>query len=586
MNEYGCRLRCLIFLPDKENFMNIWKRCAALLLALTMIIGLTTGCGEEATADSLALSVCLGDGLDTFDPIYATEIEDMTVVSHLYENLMRVKTDAAGETVVVPGMAKSYEQELNHDGTVTWTFKLESARWSDGKEVKADDFVYAWRRLANPASGSPFANLLSIVAGYDEVRATGDTSLLQVAAKNDSTLEVVLRGNFDWFLTDVCTAPATSPLREDVVTSLRDAAVERNKLRETATGTAGTEKWWTKTENLVTNGPYVIGEYDEAVSLVLQPASRYHGGENGPVQLIFRFADTAKKAQALYDEGDVDFVTPLTDEKMTEKMSAEDWLPVYELHTYAAVFNCDREPFTDPLVRQAMVLAIDRAAIAQAVGITATAAAGLVPPGVPGNEEGDFRTISAVELDNDPETYAERCAQAQALLAEAGYDSGAYLGEIPLHYLDTPAHHAAAQLLAQQWQEVLRVQVIPTPLEIADMRALVRSGDYSLLGMSLRAVGNDAECFLMQFTTDSESNLANYGNSAYDTLTSIIAGAAGGTARTGCLQDAEVLLMADNAIAPLYNTVTDWTVREHLAGICRDARGWFWLGDVCAQVED
>ena len=566
--------------------MNIWKRCAALLLALTMIIGLTTGCGEEATADSLALSVCLGDGLDTFDPIYATEIEDMTVVSHLYENLMRVKTDAAGETVVVPGMAKSYEQELNHDGTVTWTFKLESARWSDGKEVKADDFVYAWRRLANPASGSPFANLLSIVAGYDEVRATGDTSLLQVTAKNNTTLEVVLSGNFDWFLTDVCTSPAASPLREDVVTTLRDAAVERNKLRETATGTVGTEKWWTKTENLVTNGPYVISEYDEDVSLTLKPFSRYHSGEVGPVQLTFCFADSAKQAQALYDEGDVAFITPLTDEQMAEKMSAEGWRPTYELHTYVAEFNCDREPFTDPLVRQAMVLAIDRAAIAQTVGVSAAAATGLVPPGVPGNEEGDFRTISTVELDNAPETYAERCALAKELLAEAGYDSGSYLGEIPLHYLDTPEHNAAAQLLAQQWQEALRVQVIPTPLELADLRALVRSGDYSLLALSLRSVSNDAEGFLMQFTTDSESNLANYGNSAYDTLIGIIAGAAGGTARTGCLQDAEVLLMDDNAVAPLYNTVVEWTLREDLTGLCRDARGWFWLGDVCARAED
>jgi len=443
--------------------------------------------------------------------------------------------------------------------------------------VKADDFVYAWRRLANPASGSPFANLLSIVAGYDDVRATGDTSLLQVTAKNDTTLEVVLVGNFDWFLTDVCTSPATSPLREDVVVAMRDAAVQRNKVREAA-GVEATEKWWSKTENLVTNGPYVIREYDKDVSLVLQPFSRYHGEEEGPAQLTFCFADTAERAQALYDEGAVDLISPLTDEKMEERMAQEDWIPTYELSTYSVVFNCEQEPFTDPLVRQAMVLAIDRAAIAQTAGVTAVAATGVVPPGVPGSEEGDFRTIAAVELDNDPETYAERCQQAQALLAEAGYDSGYYLGELELIYPDTPASTAAMQLLAQQWMDVLRVQVTPVPLSQADMRAAVRSGEYSMLGMFLRAVGNDAECFLMQLETDSESNLANYGNSAYDTLISIIAGAADGTARTGCLQDAEVMLVDDNAVAPLYNTMTGWTLREYLTGVYRDARGWFWLG--------
>ena len=558
------------------------KRCIALVLALIMTAMLVAGCGKKETTveEQLALSVCVGDGIDTFDPIYATEVEDMTVIAHLYENLLRAETDAAGETVLEPGMAKSYEQEVNHDGTVTWTFKLGDARWSDGKEVRAADFVYAWRRLANPASGSPFAGILSIVAGYDDVRATGDTSLLQVNAKKDDVLEVVLSGNFDWFLTDVCTATATVPLREDIVISLRDAAVARNQHLETTTGTPGTEKWWTKTELLVTNGPYVIEKYRKAYSLDLKPFERYHDAENLPDPLQFVFAKSAEKAQELYDEGSVDFIAPVTGAVVAERMVQEDWQPVYALNTYAALFNCEKEPLEDPLVRQAMVLAVDRAAVAQAAGVTAVAATGIVPPGVPGDEEGDFRTISSVELDNDPETYAERCEQARALLAEAGYDSGIYLGQIEMIHLDTPAYNAAMQVLAQQWADALQVQVTPVPVSYEDLRNAVRAGEYTMLGAALGAVGNDAECFLMQWTSDSESNLANYGNSAYDTLLTIIAGAAGGTARTGCLQDAEVLLVDDNAMAPLFNTVVEWTLREGLDGVYRDARGWFRMSDV------
>ena len=176
--------------------MNVWKRMAAVLLMLALLAGLATGCGEEGE-EPLTVSAAIGDGVETLDPIYAVDEEDQTVLTHLYENLLREKTDKTGAVTLTGGMAKSWESEENHDGTVTWTFKLRSARWSDGRVIKARDFVYAWRRLANPSSGSPFAAMLSIVAGYDEVRQTGDTSLLQVTAKNDTTLEVVLTGNYD-----------------------------------------------------------------------------------------------------------------------------------------------------------------------------------------------------------------------------------------------------------------------------------------------------------------------------------------------------------------------------------------------------
>ena len=51
--------------------------------------------------------------------------------------------------------------------------------------------------------------------------------------------------------------------------------------------------------------------------------------------------------------------------------------------------------------------------------------------------------------------------------------------------------------------------------------------------------------------------------------------AADGTARMGCLHDAEALLLEDHVLTPLYNKGTDWEIRDGLTGICRDARGWF-----------
>ena len=69
--------------------------------------------------------------------------------------------------------------------------------------------------------------------------------------------------------------------------------------------------------------------------------------------------------------------------------------------------------------------------------------------------------------------------------------------------------------------------------------------------------------------------MAAYGSTAYDTLMSIIASAADGTARMGCLHDAEALLLEDHVVTPLYHSATDWELRDGLTGACRDERGWF-----------
>lgn len=558
--------------------MRCWKRWSAALLALTLCIGLLSGCSQEEARPGL--SVCVGSDVETLDPIYATAEGDQTILVHLYENLMRVTLDTSGGTTVTGGMAKSYTQERNADGTVTWTFRLRSAKWSDGQAVTANDFVYAWRRLADPASGSPYASILSVVAGYEQVVETGDTSLLQVSAKNDSTLEVVLNGNYDWFLTEVCTSPATLPLRQDVVTTLRDAAVERNRAAAEETGQEGTERWWSDPAALVTNGAYVPGTYTQGESFTLTENTRYYGSITGPGELNFYFADTAEEASELYRNETVDLVWPLTDEEIERQAEVT---PLTELGTYTVLFNCNQAVFADQQVRQAMVMAIDRNGAAEAAGITARPAEGLVPPGVPGEEGEDFRT-DAVLLDNDPDAYAERCAQARQVLEQAGYDSGSYLGQLEYLYVDTPENAAVAQELARQWSEVLRVNVTPVAVSGTELRAALRSGDYTLAGLNLKAVGNDAECFLKQWTSDQGSNVVGYANSAYDTLLSIIAKADDGTARMGCLHDAEVLLLDDAALAPLYTRHTGWALRDTLTGACRDERGWFCLSGVTART--
>jgi oligopeptide transport system substrate-binding protein len=94
--------------------------------------------------------------IESVDPAHIESWAANTVGLDIFEGLTRI--DATG--AVVPGVAQSWTRT----GPETWRFKLrEDARWSDGRPVTADDFVYAWRRVVDPQTGSKYTILAEFV---------------------------------------------------------------------------------------------------------------------------------------------------------------------------------------------------------------------------------------------------------------------------------------------------------------------------------------------------------------------------------------------------------------------------------------
>ena len=128
------------------------KRPVAALLAAVLLLGLLSGCHRE---NGVSFRVAMGSVPATLDPALAATDEEKTVVSHLFENLMKLQSDGSGGTTAVNGVARSYQCDTTAEGQETYTFKLRSsAAWSDGTKVTAQDFVYAWKRLVDPLTGS------------------------------------------------------------------------------------------------------------------------------------------------------------------------------------------------------------------------------------------------------------------------------------------------------------------------------------------------------------------------------------------------------------------------------------------------
>ena len=541
------------------------RRMATLALCLALMLGILAGCGGEAPGISLRVS--MGPEADSYDPIRAETPEAETVLVHLYENLLRLTPDPSGGTALAPGVAKKYDVEENYDGTVTYTFRLRAAKWSDGQAVTAGDFVYAWQRLADPVTASPSASLLSAVAGYDEVRSSGDAAKLQVSAPDDSTFVVTLLGKCDWFLEDVCTDSATMPLRQDNLQRLKEAAIQANLQTEEQGGT-GTLNWASDPTKLVTNGPYTASRGEEG-ELILTASETYVGGVSGPEELRFLFHETAEEAWETYEAGEADFVSPLPRAE-TEIRAEEDWASVSLLCTTVLLFNTQGENFNDAESRKAFSLAIDRQALSDLTEEVSRPADGLVPYGVPDENGEDFRARGG-DLLGESGT-EEALTQARTLLEESSYASASVPRFV---YEDTAENALLADALWRTWMKALRVRLERIPLSADELRETLAAGDYDLALTDLRGDARDAESFLAPWRGDSSGNLVGYENGAYDTLLKVIRSASDEKARQGCLHDAEALLLDDCPVAPLLFTASAWEARDGLVGILRDGRGFF-----------
>ena len=545
--------------------MNKMKRILCVLLSALMLPALLSGCGKKKNADEpFVFRAGIRSVITSLDPAMNTDTDANSVFYALYENLMRMNDGGSGEAVLDSGMAKEYTEETNFDGTVTYTFTLRaSARWSDGQKVAADDFVYAWQRLADPATASPNHALMSVVAGYDEVRESGDKTKLQVSAKDDSTLVVTLSAPCAYFIEGICTAVATMPLRRDLAES---TAFDKAPL--------------------VSNGAYSAEQWSLGSELTAARNAEYYEARIvGPDTLRFVFAENSREAWALYENGEIDYVDHLPDEVIAELSQQSGWAARDILATACVLYNNETDLFSNEHIRMAFDLAIDRAAVTTAAGAENRAATGLVPHGIPdaGETEDDFRTTGGTLCAADEETLDERQEKAREELTFAGYYSTAMFPPVELLYVSGTESGAVAAALQETWSGVLGVNVMLRGVTQAEYDSRMEQGNYELALQKVTALYDDAMSFLDRWCSENEQNLIGYENGTYDVLLGVAGTSENPVARTAFLHDAETMLLGDTALSPLYFDGTASLLREGLRGVYNDGLGNSYFSSVRAD---
>ena len=465
--------------------MKAIKRITALALCALMLLGLLSGCGEKKQGDEkFVLNVSVCNVIDSLDPAMNTDTDADSVFYALYENLMRESDDGSGEVTLTNGMAKEYTEETNYDGSVTYRFTLRStARWSDGEKVTADDFVYAWQRLADPATDSPNHALMSVVAGYDDVRETGDKTKLQVSAKDESTFVVTLSAPCAYFIEGICTAVATMPLRRD--------------LTENGGGF--------DTPDLVSNGAYHVSAWTKSSELTAARSDEYYEARLvGPDELHFIFTAGADEAWQLYEAGEIDYIAHLPNSVIAELSQDESWKPTAVYATTSVLYNNESDTFSNEHIRKAFDLAIDRAAATAAGGAENSPATGLVPYGIPdsGETEDDFRTTGGELCAIDEEGMSARATQAQEELTYAGYYSTSMFPPVELLYVTGTENDAVASALQNMWSTTLGVNVMLRGVTQSEYNARMEAGNYELALQKVTALYDDAMGFLDRWCSE------------------------------------------------------------------------------------
>lgn len=509
------------------------RTCATLGLLLAVLPALAFGQSvlrRGTAADSPSL-----------DPTISAGSLSAPIFTDLFEGLL-TKT---GDLKLEPGSAESWT--ISEDGK-TYIFKLRPGlQWSDGTPLTAQDFVFAYQRVVTPSVASPMAGQYFIIRnGRDVVSGARFPSELGVRATDARTLVIELESPAPWFLEMLGNLPV-APIPEHVV----------NKFGRN----------WTRPENMVTNGPYTLAERVPQNYMKLRKNPRYRAADTVRTDEVYWYP-TQDLATSLrrFRAGELDQILnfPPDDIDRLQKEIPESLHIVPSLGVYYLVINTEKEAFKDRRVRQALILALDRDAITGRLLRTGVEPAlSFIGP--------NFTDYEGADLPAQTRPLAERQAEARKLLEAAGYGKGRPL-TLEYVYDTNEENRKIAVALAAMWQAV-GVRAKPVNVDFGQLNRQIRTGSFDIARWVYFPSFDDPYALLSLYTSQNSNNYAGYANPEYDRLLDESNLIRDPESRREVLRKAELLLMEDAPIIPIYYYPRRYLVSPKVQGWVTSGRG-------------
>jgi len=527
---------------------------AARLAAIAVLI-LLSACTKFGTASRTIHApdyLVRGNGIEikSLDPHYIDGNWEAFVVGDI---LVGLTTDAAnGEPM--PGAATSWETSA--DG-LTWTFHLRDHVWSDGVPVTAQDFVFSWRRILEPARGAPYAYYLWLIKNG---KAISDgklaTDALGVTAKDDKTLVVQLEHPAPYML-EYLLHQAVFPVPRHTVMAKGDA--------------------WAKPENYVGNGPFLPKAWVPNDHLTLVKNPRFYDAANVRLNTVI-YKPTSDTLAALKSiragELDTQYLIPAAEiawmrHNIPRALQLRPTLSVSYL-----IVNFQRKPLQDRRLREVIALAVDREILCDKIlRIGDIPAYHFVPPGVanyPAGAHLDFQSLSR----------AQRLAKARSLMAQMGYGPNNHFHTTYDTSTTTDSKRVAAVLQSMLRQAYIDVDIVTSDGQFFYKK--LQEGQFDIASAAWIGDFNDAGTFLDLLQSDSGNNYGKYDSPKFDALLAKSYGTLDATQRGLYLRQAEQVALDDLGVIPGRFLVTQDIVEPYVKGWIPNIRDfnrsrWLWI---------
>ena len=423
----------------------------------------------------------------------------------------------------------------------------ENAKWSDGLNVTANDFVYALQRAANPASGAEYTSFVEYIKNAVKVLSSElSVEELGVKAIDDYTLEITLEAPTGYFL-DILTYPIFSPVRKDIIEKYGD-------------------KWSLSPESYIGNGTFIMTERNPDEKIVVVKNTNYWNSANiVPEKITFVMMKDATLALAGIKEGVLDFSVNIIEQDL-EKLKEEGIVNIAPyFSTVAFGINATNEALKDVRIRKALSLAIDRNYIVENVVPTAKSATSAWVPVGAYDVRGDFRENGGEYIDLSKEDYSNNVEMAKRLLAEAGYPNGENFPVLEYKTTSDLVYMQVAEAVQQMWKENLGIDLQITSLEWAGYQQMRSDKDYQLIRTLWIGDYSDPMTFLENYLSYRSQNTTGYSNIMFDKYIETARATANQDIRMDAMHKAERLLVAeDNLLIPIYNPSNPTLVSKRL----------------------
>lgn len=510
--------------------MNITKRLLPIVMIAVMMITSLAGCGTENSSKSpeKVFRFAVSTEPENLDPTLCNGIVDNDIQHAITEGLTRT---TGGK--ISPGIASRWD--ISADGKV-YTFHLRDAKWSDGVPITAHDFVYSWRRLADPAVDSEYSFAIWMVEGGREVNLEGaDPKTLGIRAIDDKTLEVTLVNPTAYFLGYIGNQSCFAPLRQDIVE-------------------AQGEEFAAGPENNVYSGPFMLESQHDNVWTFRKNPEFWNSGNVALDSGELYYIASAQEQVEMYNNGSIDYAV-IPSEEVYHYKSRSDANHYLNGNLDYCYFNTesDNKVLRDREFRLALNYAIDRIDYNHNANNNVFKPYGaLIFPGLSGKNRVTYGEAYDVDsyaypLDGDIDR-ARYYLDAVMQRLDIGRPDDI---TIELLVQDSESAAAIADELKRQWEDGLGINVTIHTVSRADQYGkYMPESDYEVAFSGWGADYNDPYTYLELFRTDNTS-YTPYSNPDYDELLEKTISEPDQAKRMDMLNEAEQMLISDGAFIPL-----------------------------------